>query len=303
MTRRGLGLIVCMLATAAPAHLAQQRFRTTTEGVRIDVLVTDGHRPIAGLRQQDFILLDQGVRQDIDTIAVEDIPLSMMLALDISESVAGQKLRALVDGVKAAASALGPRDRSALLTFSEEVRLRTPWSTGGSAIVKALPGLAEGGATALVDAGFTALTLRDDLPDRRHLIILFTDGEDTSSWLSCRGLLERAQRTDAVVYGVTHRSWQSGPPRSLPLVTFVSGDGEPPGDVLETLAEVTGGRVLAARDPDDLRTAFTGIVREFRSRYVLTYTPKNVETTGWHPIEVKLKAKKGTIKARRGYTR
>ena len=59
--------------------------------------------------------------------------------------------------------------------------------------------------------------------------------------------------------------------------------------MLESLADVTGGRVLTSRNPDDLRDAFTSIVREFRSRYVLTYTPKNVETTGWHPIEVKLK--------------
>jgi VWFA-related protein len=303
VTRRTLALIVCLLATAAPARLAQQRFRTTTEGVRIDVLVTDGQRPIANLRQQDFILLDHGIQQEIDTIAIEDIPLSMMLALDISASVEGAKLRALVDGVEAASSALGSRDRSALLTFSEEVRLRTPWSPGGSAIVKALPGLAAGGATALVDGGFTALTLRDDLPDRRHLIILFTDGDDTSSWLSWRGLIDRAQRTDAVVYAVTQKSWQTARPRSLPLVVFATGESEPPADVLETLAEVTDGRVLTARDPDDLRKAFTGIVREFRSRYVLTYTPRNVETAGWHPIEVKLKGRRGTIKARRGYAR
>jgi Ca-activated chloride channel homolog len=303
VTRRALPLLVAMLATAAPPHLAQQRFRTTTEGVRIDVLVTDGNRPIAGLQRQDFILHDQGVRQDIETIAIEDIPVSMMLALDTSESVAGEKLRALVDGVEAAASALGPRDRSALLTFTEEIKLRTPWSAGGSGIIKTLPGLSAGGATALVDAGFAALTLRDDPPDRRHLVILFTDGDDTSSWLSWRGLLDRARRTDAVVYGVTQRSWQTTRPRSLPLIAFVSRDGEPPGDVLETLADVTGGRVLAARDPDDLRDAFTRIMREFRSRYVLTYTPKNVETAGWHPIEVKLKERKGTIKARRGYTR
>ena len=303
MTRRALPLLVAMLATAAPPHLAQQRFRTTTEGVRIDVLVTDGNRPIAGLQRQDFILFDQGVRQDIETIAIEDIPVSMMLALDTSESVAGQKLRALVDGVQAAASALGPRDRSALLTFTEEIKLRTPWSAGGSAIIKTLPGLSAGGATALVDAGFAALTLRDDLPDRRHLVIIFTDGVDTSSWLSWRGLLDRARRTDVVVYGVAQRSWQTAQPRSMPLIAFVARDGEPPGDVLETLADVTGGRVLAARDPDDLRGAFTRIVQEFRSRYVLTYTPKNVETTGWHPIEVKLKDRKGTIKARRGYTR
>ena len=302
MTPRTVAMVASLLATAAP-HLVQQRFRTTTDGVRIDVLVTDGRRPIAGLQEKDFILLDQGVRQDINTIAIEDIPLSMMLALDISASVEGPKLRALVDGVKAVASALGPRDRSALLTFSEEIRMRTPWSPGGSAIVKALPGLAAGGATALVDAGFAALTLRDDLPDRRHIVIVFTDGDDTSSWLSWRGLLDRAQRTDAVVYGVTQRSWYTGRSRSMPLMVFAQGDGEPPGDVLETIAEVTGGRVFAARDPDDLRNAFTGIVREFRSRYVLTYTPKNVEGPGWHPIEVKLKDRKGTIKARRGYTR
>jgi VWFA-related protein len=303
VTRLALPLIVAMLATAAPAHLAQQRFRTSAEGVRIDLLVTDGHRPIAGLQRDDFILLDQGVRQDIETIAIEDIPVSMMLTLDVSESVAGQKLRALVDGVNAAASALGPRDRSALLTFSEEIKLRTPWSAGGSAIIKTLPSLSAGGATSLVDAGFAAMTLRDDLPDRRHLVILFTDGDDTSSWLSWRGLLDRAQRTDVVVYGVTHRSWQTTRDRSLPLIAFVSRDGEPPEDVLESLADVTGGRVLTSRNLDDLRDAFTSIVREFRSRYVLTYTPKNVETTGWHPIEVKLKQRKGTIKARRGYTR
>ena len=74
MTVRRLALVVSLLATAAPAHLAQQRFRTITDGVRIDVLVTDGRRPIAGLQEKDFILLDQGVRQDIDTIAIEDIP-------------------------------------------------------------------------------------------------------------------------------------------------------------------------------------------------------------------------------------
>ena len=97
------------------------------------------------------------------------------------------------------------------------------------------------------------MTLRDDLPDRRHLVILFTDGDDTSSWLSWRGLLDRARRTDAVVYGVTQRSWQTARARSLPLMVFVCRDGEPPEDVVETLADVTGGRVFTARDPDDLR--------------------------------------------------
>jgi hypothetical protein len=101
-----------------------------------------------------------------------------------------------------------------------------------------------------------------------------------------------------VSYHLAHR-WQ----HQWRISGHPNGEGQVRIDVLETLVEVTGGRVLAARDPDDLRDAFTSIVQEFRSRYVLTYTPKNVETTGWHPIEVKLKQRKGTTKARRGYTR
>lgn len=72
---------------------------------------------------------------------------------------------------------------------------------------------------------------------------------------------------------------------------------------LEALAAETGGKVLNAERSDQLQQAFVKIVKEFRSRYLITYTPRGVDAGGWHPIEVTLKGRKGTITARKGYLR
>lgn len=72
---------------------------------------------------------------------------------------------------------------------------------------------------------------------------------------------------------------------------------------LGDLAEASGGKAFVAPSADHLRDAFAEVASEFRSRYVLTYTPDGVDAGGWHPIEVQLKGKRGRITARRGYSR
>jgi hypothetical protein len=72
---------------------------------------------------------------------------------------------------------------------------------------------------------------------------------------------------------------------------------------LDAVAEETGGKVFKAERSDRLRDTFIQIVTEFRSRYLITYTPKGVDAGGWHPLEVKLKGRKGKVTARRGYLR
>lgn len=292
------GALLLMLLEVG--SLGQDRFRTGTDAVRVDVLVSDGNRPVTGLDASDFTLLDNGVPQAIDVLAVEHVPVSMMLALDTSESVAGRPLRSLIQAAGAASSALGTDDRASLLTFSEEVRLRAPWARG-SGLAGILPSLTAGGATSLVDAAFAAITLREAAPDRRHLLLLFTDGDDTSSWLPWRAVLDGARRSDVVVYGVTlDDPRRSG--RSMPLPAFVRGE-EAPTDFLARLADATGGRVFRARNVEGLRDTFTRVVQEFRGRYLLTYSPRNVDTPGWHTLEVKLRRGKGDVRARRGYNR
>ena len=81
------------LAALLLAANPQRTFRVGVEGVRVDVLATDGGRPVAGLKASDFELRDSGVPQQIESVAVEDVPLRVLLALDVSGSVRNEPLR------------------------------------------------------------------------------------------------------------------------------------------------------------------------------------------------------------------
>ncbi len=286
---------------------SQERFRVGVDVVRVDVLVMDGGRPVTGLTADDFQLLDQGVAQRIQSSTVTDVPVSMLLALDTSTSVLGAPLTRLKVASEAAVDALGPDDRAALLTFAGAPRLRRNWDDAHGGLRTAIQVVEAGGSTSLFDAIFTAFTLRDTAPGRRNLIVLFSDGADTSSWLPEHAVFDKARQTDAVVYSVTLGS--RAPSGALQFRSGIQlrDVQQPPlfesKPFLQELAETTGGSAFVARNADGLRATFTRIVTEFRSRYLLTYTPEGVGGAGWHPIEVKLKARKGRITARRGYDR
>lgn len=287
---------------------AGQRFRTNIDAVRVDVLVTDGRRPVAGLRSDDFELRDRGLPQAIDSVTVADVPIDMMVALDTSGSVAGGTLEQLKNGVAAALGTLGPQDRAALVTFSSEIRLLQDWTDATDRLDGALKGLTANGGTSLWDAVFTSLTLHDATPGVRRLVLVFSDGEDTSSWLPRGAVIDKARRSDAVIYAVALRS---GTPPAGSVLSYRSGIELSKADVstgmespfLEELADISGGAVYTTSRSGELRNAFKQIVTEFRTRYVITYQPTGVDAPGWHPIEVRLKRKPGTVRARRGYSR
>ena len=297
--------VLAAIALLEPAP--QERFRTSAEAVRVDVLVKIGNRPLAGLTAADFNLRDRGIPQRIDSVTIEDVPLSVMIALDTSDSVKGQALQDLREAAAAAARLLRPDDRAALLTFSHRLSLRTPWTRDHAQIGAALQNIEPEGATSLHDVAYAALTLKDDQPGRA-LVLLFSDGHDTASWLPGVSVIEAARRSEAVVsvVGLTSPSvrapgyrldFRSGPQPEMPQV--------PPGIMAElllpALAAETGGTFLTTDRSDKLRGTFVQIVNEFRTRYLLTYTPRGVDVGGWHPIDVRLKGRRGNVTARRGY--
>jgi Ca-activated chloride channel family protein len=302
-------LVTCLVLAGVLGTAGQQRFRTGVEAVRVDVLVTDGSRPVTGLAADDFDLRDTGIEQTVDSITLADVPISMMLALDTSASVAGATLEQLKGGVLSALAMLQPQDRAALVTFSSDVRLAHDWSGDISTVTRAVADFRGAGGTALWDATFTALTLGDPSPTVRRLILIFSDGDDTGSWLTRQAVIEKAKRTDAVLYGIS----LSGLASQTHGATLMGRSGielspnEPPvwleSRFLADVAEATGGTEHIVGTSRGLRATFEKIVNEFRTRYVLTYTPHGVETSGWHPLEVKLKTKRGTVRARRGYSR
>jgi VWFA-related protein len=302
-------------ATSAGGDRASQ-FKVAIDAVRVDVLVTDGSQPVAGLDIDDFELRDGGVPQQLSAVFLEEVPLSVMLLLDTSTSVKGQPLEHLKAAAAAVPGLLKPADNAALMTFSGGVRLESAWTGDHRRLVQAIEQTTAGGGTSLHDAAYAGLTLRDERPGRT-LLLVFSDGADTASWLPGEHVIDIARRNDAVVYAVTlgepatrhgyrldFRSGIQAPVsvpdwRSLGRSTMM----ELREQFLDVLAAETGGKILNATRSDRLRETFEAVVSEFRSRYLITYTPRGVEAGGWHPIDVRLKRRGGKVTARRGYLR
>jgi VWFA-related protein len=209
MTRR---LAVALIAAALPAllpsgptHASLQRpFSSHTLGVRVDVLVTDGRNPVGGLTAADFELRDNGVVQTID-VADSDVPVNAVLALDTSASTAGQRQKDLIAASQALLDSLKPVDRAALTTFSHAVAPRIPLTSDLSTVRAELLRITPSGQTAIMDGVYVALT-STLAQTGRSLVVVCTDGYDTSSWLQPDEVLESAKRSNAVIYAVTARS-------------------------------------------------------------------------------------------------
>lgn len=289
-------LLTAALASCAAAILpAQQpKFTSGVDLVRVDALVTDGHSTIAGLTASDFELRDNGVLQSIDSVLLESLPLSVTFVLDTSGSVSGTKLWSLERAVDVVLDRLRGEDMSALITFSHRILLARTLTADRDAIREALRGVGAAGTTALRDALYTGLAL-SGREHSRSLVLAFSDGIDNASWLD-EGIVQRAaERSDAVVYGVAVADTPATP---FTRARYARGQT----DFLQAMATLTGGRLLRA-DTGDVSAAFGEVLDEFRTRYLITYSPARVPSKGWHAIELTVKGRRAVITARRGYQR
>jgi VWFA-related protein len=295
-------LVLLIVVSGCAATLVAQepaRFRSTSALVMVDVLVTDDRRPVTGLTRQDFELLDNGVAQTIQQIYVEQLPVNVILVLDTSGSVDGERLTSLKNGATSIVGHLRPKDRAAIVTFSHRLDLRSALTADREALRRSITALSADGSTALRDAAYAGLALRAADPTRT-LLLLFSDGVDTGSILDEPRILEIARRSDATIYGIAARDAPPSPsafrrfPTTPPRTTV---DDE----FLTRLARETGGRLLHADQNRDIERTFTRVLEEFNSRYILGFAPGDGAAPGWHQLEVRLRNRKGSVLARRGY--
>lgn len=281
-------------------------FRSGTDAVRVDVLVSDGRgAPISGLRQDDFELRDNGVLQRIVAASFEELPLHVVLALDTSGSVEGERLERLVGAARGLLDQLHQGDAATLTVFSHAITLRPVDQASWDRANAVLRRVSAGGLTAAFDATWTALMMAAR-PGSRPLVAVLSDGFDNRSWLDLDDVLETARRVEAVVYCVRVHPYV--PPVSARVARdrrrgFAATVPAGSQNFLEKIAEESGGRVLVAGTDDDLKPALVRILEEFRRRYVLSYMPEGVEQGGWHALQVTVKRRAGKVTARRGYQR
>jgi len=273
--------VALVLATAAAAHGQNAVFSSRVEAVRVDALVTENGKPVRGLRAADFEIFDNGVRQRVDLVSFEQLPLNVVFTFDMSDSVIGDRLVHLRTAGAAVLDGLKKGDQAALVTFNGAVELGAGLTGETGRVRTALERAEPEGETSLIDASFTGMMLGES-DVGRSLVIVFSDGLDTSSWLTPRSVLDVAKRSDVVVYAVA------------------SGLG-PKAEFLQDLTEQTGGRLFEIESTKSLSTVFLQVLEEFRQRYVVSYSPSGVSREGWHQLAVRVKGRSATIRARPGY--
>jgi VWFA-related protein len=290
--------LTIVAATALPRAMPPRQsppqtphFMTHAEFVRVDTLVTNHGTSVDGLKSGDFELRDNGVLQKIEVMDASALPVDVAMALDISGSVAGPRLLNLKSAATGLIDSLRDGDRAALVSFNDLLLIRSPLTSDFGRVRSLIADMKADGRTSLRDAAYAAL-LQADPNAGRALVVLFTDGQDISSWLDDEALIDTAKRINVVVYSVALGAVRN------------SFHDVPQDTILDELPHLTGGRRFSAEHPERLREVFATILKEFRQRYLLSYAPQGVDRAGYHTLDVRLaNGHKGEVRARPGYFR
>ncbi len=267
------------LADAGPT----QTIHVQTRLVNVALNVEDAKgAPVGGLGRDDFEILEDGRPQKIAIFEKETTtPLSIVLAIDASESVLRDE-RLEKEAAKHFVNALlRDQDELDLMQFADVVREIVPFTNQKREIERGLGEIQRGDATALYDAIFLAsqrLGGTSAANGRRRVVVLITDGTDTVKGSRYSQALEQAQRAGAMVY-------------SIIIVPVYADAGRDEGGehALIQMAEDTGGKYYYVVDPEDLEPAFRHVSEDLRTQYLLGYyAPKRGTDASYRKIKVRM---------------
>ena len=285
---RPFGLLagVVMAAASVAAQDPLATFSSQTDLVEVYATVTDGKgEPVMGLHRDDFEVYENNQIQDVSAFAAGEFPLTVALGVDRSWSMAGDPLRLAKLASQTFLRTLRTDDRSMVLAIGSEAEVIAPLSMDRLNQQRAIEALDPWSTTALHDAIIAALDRLEPETGRQALVV-FSDGTDRYSRATAAQVIERARRSNALVYPIAFGKTRPG--------------------LLAELAVLTGGRSFLLRDAKDLEKTLQTIARELRFQYLLGYAPATPIDKGnneWRAIRVVLKSKPGfRVRARDGYT-
>ncbi len=258
---------------------------TDVDIVHVTVSVLDGTRFIRGLTKDAFRVYEDDVLQPVAFFGAENVGLELVTDVDVSESMRAS-IEQVRENVRRFLSALRPTDRVTLAAFNENFFVLARPSADLPTRLRAVDRIAPWGTTSLHDILIRSFDLLGAQPGRRGMVV-FTDGEDTSSRVPREAVERRAEVSDAVVYMIGQgRAIESTALRSL----------------CEKLAEKSGGRAFFPRTLDALAPVFDEILTELSNQYLLGYAPPSRRRDStWHRIRVEVPGKPYLVRARQGY--
>ncbi|GAC1359727.1 MAG: hypothetical protein NVSMB3_07350 [Acidobacteriaceae bacterium] len=274
--------------------------RVETRLVNVAVNVVDARgAPVAGLGREDFEILEDGAPRKIAVFERESsTPLSIVLAIDASESVLRNERLEKDAARRFIRTLLRDQDELDLMDFADTVREIVPFTNQKKRIETGLGELQRGDETALYDAiylGSQRLGETRNDAGRRRVMVLITDGGDTKHGSRYGQALEQAQRAGAMVFSII-----------IVPVTADAGRNTGGEHALIQMAEDTGGRFYYVEDPKDLEPAFAHVSDDLRTQYVLGYyAPPRGQDATFRRIRVRMRdaelAGKYQLRYRNGY--
>ena len=300
------GLVIVVTAQSQAQQQAPM-FRSSANAVAVDVAVRDrNRRAITNLQPADFEVQDKGVAQTVENLSYGKLPIDVTIALDVSYSVTGLVLERLRRGVLQLMGDLGNQDRLKLVLFNQRVSRIVDFTGDVKEVERAMRNVTAGGSTALLDAVSVAL-VSTSTPDRRHLVVFFTDGSDSTSVTTPASLQTTARRARATLTfvmpstgTVTFAPLGASSANATQIIRSTTSTLRVD-SIYDTLARDTGGSVVPVFPSTDLSAAFRQVLDQFRTTYVLYFNAKGVEPGGYHALEVKVRREGATVQARRGY--
>jgi VWFA-related protein len=292
--------LVAALGTGADARQDRQQtpaFRAGVDIVSLNVTVMDGqNRYVTDLDQMDFNVFEDGVKQDVTFFNRRQQPIALSLLLDSSASME-DKLDTLQSAAVNFVRRLKPTDVAQIIDFDSRVEVRQGFTAKHAELESAIFQTVSGGSTSLHNAVYIALkelrktkaASEEDV--RRQAIIVFSDGEDTSSLVSFEEVLDLAKRSETSIYTIALRGTDTQT-RGFREAEFI----------LRQLAQETGGRSFFPSKVEDLNGVYAQIADELASQYTIGYTSRNQRRDGaWRRIVVQVLKPNLTPRTKRGY--
>src|SRR5688500_17801486 len=273
--------------------------------VRLPITVQDKKKQfVPGLTQADFMILEDKVPQTIESFTSEEnnnLPLYVAVLMDTSPSTAAKMKFQQEAAMNFIQTVVRPRrDRVLFATFDHEVTLRQDFTDRLELLDKAVYAVKKTGEkTSLWDAiwQFSDQKMRS-VPGRR-VIVVITDGTDTSSRADLNDAIAIAQRTETTIFAI---STKAGMVSTVVGVEAGTVKGKSDKD-LDRLAEETGGTAFFTGDMLSLERSLTAVAKELRAQYLITYRSTNDKYDGsYRRVEVKLTNRDGLkLRTKKGY--
>jgi len=280
---------------AGPLVLAQQEqqqpiFKSNVRTVPIYATVVDASGRLApDLEQADFTILDNGKPADVSLFSNESQPFTAVVMLDTSASMTAN-LKLLNRAAEQFLLRLLPVDRAQVGAFNDKIQLSGTFTNNRDELIGALDDLYFGNPTRLNDGIAAGLDALQGI-DGRRVVLVFTDGEDTSSRIGFKTVLERARDEEVMVYSIGLESEYFNGMRVV--------KSRPSRD-LRKISDETGGGYFELLKTAELAPTFSRVAQELRSQYLIGFAPAALDGKV-HKLDVKVTRPGMTVRARRSY--